>query len=703
MDMLVHAVLANAIVVSILALFVGGLACAMRGRHPAVVHGLWLIVMIKLVTPPVFPVELSLPRLASKTPVVHTASAREPLDIEDAEDSPAVETALDRAALVPSEVGDKQSADKTELPSVDSPGWSWESVLISLLVGGAAAWWTLAAVRIVRFQRLLGEVRPVPDKWAEPIDELARRMGLDCAPEVSLVPGRIPPMLWSIGARPRLLLPLELWSSMSEDERSTLVLHELAHLKRGDHWVRWLELLVAGLYWWHPVVWYIRSALREAEEHCCDAWVVWAMPRGSKTYATALVAALDFVSGACPAPAVASATSGNGHLSCLKRRLRMIVRAKTPKGLSWAGSFIVLGLAALILPLAPSWANDDASAAAQDSRIENVGDREMPERSDGDDDDDDDDDKPGLKEKEELVDGLEERLKELIGKLTKELTPAAQELGKAVEKAVGEVQKTLEKDNLTGEEIAKTIDRSLLEVRKAFETDGPVNKELRDAIERSRDEIREAMEEARDEIAKAAKSQAESLRKEAEALADREASKLDELKSRMENDQAGRGDGEQDRQEVESARREIRELEQQMRRATRRLEELQQRREGRRGGGARRPTPPARPEPPKADSPDAPKPPATPAPPDAPKPAAPAPPAPPATPTPAGRPFGVRSRRPVPPPAGRRAAPRENNDERIHQLEKKMNELLEELKNLKAKPKTEESKTESGTERTVNS
>ena len=142
------------------------------------------------------------------------------------------------------------------------------------------------------------------------------------------------------------------------------MLHELAHLKRRDHWVRWLELIVAGLYWWHPVVWWARRALREAEEQCCDAWVVWAMPRRARTYAAALLAAVEFVSGARTAPAVASATSGSGHFSCLKRRLRMIVRAKTPKGLSWAGRIAVLGMAALLLPLAPSWAQKDGSTPA---------------------------------------------------------------------------------------------------------------------------------------------------------------------------------------------------------------------------------------------------------------------------------------------------------------------------------------------------
>ena len=124
--------------------------------------------------------------------------------------------------------------------------------------------------------------------------------------------------------------------------------------------MRWLDLAVAGLYWWHPVVWWARRGLREAEEQCCDAWAVWALPRGSVTYARALMATLDFLSTASTAgvaaAAAVAAVGGRGHVSCLKRRMRMIARARTPRGLSWAARLGVLGLAALILPLAPTWA-----------------------------------------------------------------------------------------------------------------------------------------------------------------------------------------------------------------------------------------------------------------------------------------------------------------------------------------------------------
>ena len=104
------------------------------------------------------------------------------------------------------------------------------------------------------------------------------------------------------------------------DQQTALLTHELAHLKRKDHWVRWLDLAVAGLYWWNPVVWWARRAMREAEEQCCDAWAVGAMPRGARTYAAALMAALDFISGA-PTAEVAAASAvigGRRHVSCLQ-------------------------------------------------------------------------------------------------------------------------------------------------------------------------------------------------------------------------------------------------------------------------------------------------------------------------------------------------------------------------------------------------
>ena len=147
-----------------------------------------------------------------------------------------------------------------------------------------------------------------------------------------------------------MLLPTGLFQRLPEEQQATLLLHELAHLKRGDHWVRLLEFLACGLYWWLPLVWYASRELREAEEQCCDAWVVSTLPESGRTYATALVETLDFLSEA-PA-AVPVLASGIGPVTDLKRRLIMIMRGTTPRSLTWCGCLAVLILGGVAIAAA---------------------------------------------------------------------------------------------------------------------------------------------------------------------------------------------------------------------------------------------------------------------------------------------------------------------------------------------------------------
>ena len=164
-------------------------------------------------------------------------------------------------------------------------------------------------------------------------------------------------MVWMVGGRARLLLPAGLLGRLGEEQRATLLLHELAHLRRGDVWVRWLEMGVTGLYWWLPIVWWARRELRQAEEECCDAWVVRALPGSARAYAQALVETVDFLSGAPPAlPALAS---GVGPVHLLRRRLTMILRGTTSPKLTAFGLAALLATGALV-PLLPSWAQSPA-------------------------------------------------------------------------------------------------------------------------------------------------------------------------------------------------------------------------------------------------------------------------------------------------------------------------------------------------------
>jgi hypothetical protein len=151
-----------------------------------------------------------------------------------------------------------------------------------------------------------------------------------------------------------LLIPAGLWDRLDQGQRSTLLLHELAHYRRGDHWIRGLELLITILFWWNPIAWWARHELREAEEQCCDAWVVWTLPRAARDYAIALMEAIDFVSTTrCAVPVLASPM---GEFHDLKRRLLMIKQNAAPRALGWTGFSVICGLALILLPLSATLA-----------------------------------------------------------------------------------------------------------------------------------------------------------------------------------------------------------------------------------------------------------------------------------------------------------------------------------------------------------
>jgi len=77
-------------------------------------------------------------------------------------------------------------------------------------------------------------------------------------------------MVWGLG-RAQLLWPARLLEGMPAGWQRAVLAHELAHLKRRDHWVGWLQLAAACLWWWYPLFWYVRGQLRREAELACDA------------------------------------------------------------------------------------------------------------------------------------------------------------------------------------------------------------------------------------------------------------------------------------------------------------------------------------------------------------------------------------------------------------------------------------------------
>jgi beta-lactamase regulating signal transducer with metallopeptidase domain len=347
-DAILSVVLSNAVGATVLAV-----PAALLGwprRWPALVHSLWLLVLLKLIAPPLF--VLPLPALFGPTPEMTQVdtSAREtnPVPTERVTEVAAVEDELIPFGVAPRPEGPSTPRAGT-FSEAGLPSDHWKSVIVATWVSGSILWWSVCLCRVRAFRNVLRRVRPAPPELQDRVAKLALRLGLKRPPEVGFVTAPVSPLLWGLTRRPRLVLPASLWDRLGEEQRETLLVHELAHLRRRDHWVRVLELAVLGLYWWHPLVWWARRQLQETEEQCCDAWVVWALPGKAEAYATALVETVAFLSRSRAALPVAA--SGVGKIRFLKRRLTMILRNQTPRGLTWGGLVVVLFLAVCLLPL----------------------------------------------------------------------------------------------------------------------------------------------------------------------------------------------------------------------------------------------------------------------------------------------------------------------------------------------------------------
>jgi bla regulator protein BlaR1 len=360
MNNLMQVGLANAAAVCILA--IPAYAMSRWGKRPAVAHFLWVIVLIKLLTPPLWHIPVNWAEHGAPTAAAAENNQSsppadpvqspipEPTNQILANDPPPVgrpplDDVVANVPVQPLPVLEEAAPAPTAVPVATKD--SWRSLLAASWITGSVVIALLTLCRTLAFARCLRRLRPAPAHIQEIIQSLGCKLGLRSTPVLSVAPMRMPPLVWGRGSRARIIVPARLWEGLDREQRETLLVHELAHLRRGDQWVRLLETVARTLYWWHPVVWIAAHELREAEEQCCDAWAVWALPGAAKSYARALVDTVDFLTQqGKPLPAGAS---GIGQVQDLKRRLIMIMRGTTPRKLSplTAAGLVILGGAAV--------------------------------------------------------------------------------------------------------------------------------------------------------------------------------------------------------------------------------------------------------------------------------------------------------------------------------------------------------------------
>jgi len=369
MSWLVMACLKNAFFA--LPLVLAALAVGRLSRRPAFAHVLWVLVLVKLITPPLVDVPLGWridfetwladepagssqgtmvaaagPTAAEASQPPHASAAKTAPDRQPAEPSPAQFW----SPLASRQVRQIARSASTWL---QSPHWGLAVALAGgIWLLGSAATAGLLFFRARRFHRYLRLACRDDERLTVRVRQLSYRTGLISYPKVVVVDGVVSPMLWGLGNSVRLLFPAKLVERLGSAETDALLLHELAHYSRGDHWVRLLELVTYVAYWWNPIVWWACRQIETAEEQCCDAWVVEHQSGTRRSYAEALLATIDFLNE--PAEVRPPAACGLGEVTLLRLRLTQIMRGQLAPQMPRTAWLVVLVCGLALAPLQPA-------------------------------------------------------------------------------------------------------------------------------------------------------------------------------------------------------------------------------------------------------------------------------------------------------------------------------------------------------------
>jgi beta-lactamase regulating signal transducer with metallopeptidase domain len=116
-------------------------------------------------------------------------------------------------------------------------------------------------------------IQVLPDHWQSRFEELKRRSGIRRIVDVRLSEIISVPITYKF-LRPIVLLPVSVFTGLSDEQIEVLLLHELAHIKRHDYLVNLLQSFIEVLFFYHPLIWWISKNVRAEREHCCDDMVM---------------------------------------------------------------------------------------------------------------------------------------------------------------------------------------------------------------------------------------------------------------------------------------------------------------------------------------------------------------------------------------------------------------------------------------------
>lgn len=361
---------------AVLIAFVWLIDMAIRRRvWPEVRYALWLLILVKLVLPPSFSLPTSLTAGLSQLarPVSETIDGKEnsAYDVAMSEDH-----ALEQSAAEQELTGQHNPAHKEPIPLLEketarlnaSPPPDAEAMIPSLLLRtslrayGMLAWlccMVALAVCLIAYRRRLIRVHTVNSgheatpPWLDAsARQVARQLGLRRLPRIIYSRHIASPAVFGM-VRPVLLIPAGDADDTSREDMAHVLLHELAHIKRGDLWVHGICMVLQVVYCFNPLLLLVGRQLRHLSELGCDTTVARILRERTPAYRETILRTARRM-------LARPVSAGLGLLGLFENPSRLLVRLRWLEKKTWRFHamrtwitvFVIAAMVFCVLPMA---------------------------------------------------------------------------------------------------------------------------------------------------------------------------------------------------------------------------------------------------------------------------------------------------------------------------------------------------------------
>ena len=231
-------------------------------------YWIWMLVLAKLVLPTSLSSPLSLGYLFGDS---LTSLQIEPTALQPKEQPTTVSPQLIDFSNVPPAVdtppvvtSPKTLPSPTQPASQQSPPpimLSWQGVVFLLWLAVVIAMGLLLLQRAIFVKGLVAQAGEADISIKDTFNSCYERIGIRKRIGLKVSANATSPAVCGLFS-PVILLPQNLSASLSSSQLQSVLLHELAHIKRGDLWVNLAQTILQIVYFYNPLLWIANAIIR---------------------------------------------------------------------------------------------------------------------------------------------------------------------------------------------------------------------------------------------------------------------------------------------------------------------------------------------------------------------------------------------------------------------------------------------------------